>query len=130
MAYTIMIVDDSALMRQVIAKTLHVAGVAIGKLLEAANGREALALLRQDWVDLVFSDINMPDMNGLELLRQMAEDDLLKTVPVVVISTERSEARAAELKAAGVKEIIHKPFTPETLKAAVDRILSPWGGGG
>jgi two-component system chemotaxis response regulator CheY len=127
MAYTIMIVDDSALMRQVIAKTLNVAGVAIGKLLEAANGREALDLLRQDWVDLVFSDINMPEMNGLELLKQMAADDMLKSVPVVVISTERSEARAAELKAAGVKEIIRKPFTPETIKSVVDRLLS--GGG-
>lgn len=125
MAYNILIVDDSALMRQVIAKTLNVAGVEIGKLLEAANGREALELLRQDWIDLVFSDINMPEMNGLELLRLINEDEMLKTVPVVVISTDRSDTRAAELKAAGVKEIVRKPFTPETLKAVVDRLLAP-----
>lgn len=124
MAYTILIVDDSTLMRQVIAKTLHVAGVAIDKLLEASNGREALAMLRQNWVDLVFSDINMPEMNGLDLIREMAADEVLKSVPVVVISTERSEARAAELKAVGVKEIIRKPFTPETLKTIVERLLS------
>ena len=124
MAYNIMIVDDSALMRQVIAKTLDVAGVPINKLHEAANGREALDVLRKDWVDLVFSDINMPEMNGIELLHEMAGDDMLKSIPVVVISTERSEARAAELRAAGVKEIVCKPFTPETIKAVVDRLLA------
>ncbi len=124
MSYNIMIVDDSALMRQVIAKTLDVAGVEIGNLIEANNGREALELLREGWVDIVFTDINMPEMNGIEMLKRITEDEMLKSLPVVVISTDRSETRAAELKAAGVKEIIRKPFTPEIIKSVVDRLLA------
>jgi len=123
MAYNVLIVDDSTLMRSVIQKTLKIANVNLGEVLQAGNGREALALLSEHWVDIVFADINMPEMNGIEMIKRMAQDGVLKTVPVVVISTERSETRMLELRQAGVRAVLNKPFTPECIKAVIDSIL-------
>ena len=130
MAYNILIVDDSRTARAFIAKSLEVAGIEIGAVFEAENGKQALEVLHSHWIDLVFADINMPEMTGLEMVQQMKQDGLMKTVPVVIISTERSLTRIAELKAAGVRDYMNKPFTPENIKQAVDRILAGGGGTG
>jgi two-component system, chemotaxis family, chemotaxis protein CheY len=76
-------------------------------------------------VDIVFVDINMPVMNGAELVSRMRTSEVLKTVPVIVISTDRSAQRMNELKAAGVQAYLTKPFTPEELKTTVERFLAP-----
>lgn len=123
MALNILVVDDSATVRAVIAKTLEVAGINVGELHQAANGREALKVLGESWVDLVFSDINMPVMNGIEMIEKMSEDGLLKTVPVVIVSTEGSQTRIDHLKDKGVRAYIRKPFAPELLRGVVDDIL-------
>jgi two-component system chemotaxis response regulator CheY len=123
MAYNILIVDDSKLMRQVIGKTIQISGVAVGSIYEAENGKEALEILSKNWIDIVFADINMPEMNGIEMVRSMAKSGILKTVPVVIVSTERNVAKIAELKEEGVKAFINKPFTPESIRNVICGIL-------
>jgi two-component system chemotaxis response regulator CheY len=123
MAYNVLIVDDSAIVRSVVRKTLLISGIDLGEIYEAGNGRDALAELDAHWVDIVFADINMPVMNGIEMVDRMVERDMLKTSPVVIISTERSETRMAELRAKGVSDYLNKPFTPECLRDVVGRIL-------
>jgi two-component system chemotaxis response regulator CheY len=125
MAYNIMIVDDSLTARTFIARTLEISGIELQQVFQARNGQEALDLLQREWVDIVFVDINMPVMNGVELVHQMRASEVLKSVPVIVISTDRSAHRMNELKAAGVQAYLTKPFTPEELKATVERFLTP-----
>jgi len=123
MAYNILIVDDSDTVRAVISRTLEMAGVPINTLYEASNGQEALQLMRENWIDLVFSDINMPVMSGVEMIEQMQKDDLLETLPVVVVSTEGSKTRIEDLMKKGVRAYIRKPFTPEKVKEIIDELL-------
>ncbi len=123
MAYNILIVDDSSIVRAVIIKTLNLAGVAVDELYQASNGEEALQQMREHWVDLVFSDINMPVMSGVEMFNHMQADENLKNIPVVIVSTEGSKTRIDELTALGIRAYIRKPFTPEALRDVVDGIL-------
>jgi len=125
MALNILVVDDSATVRAVIAKTLQLSGVAIGAIHTAANGQEALAVMKEQWIDLVFSDINMPVMGGIEMIHQMQREDVLRNIPVVVVSTEGSAARIEQMKAQGVRAYIRKPFTPEMVRTVVEDILGP-----
>lgn len=124
MAYNVLIVDDSETTRSMIAKTLRLAGVDMGELFEASDGVEALEVLRSRWVDVVFADLNMPVMDGLELISHMREDGLLATVPVVVVSTEGSIRRMGDLCDMGVVAYVRKPFTPEELGKLVREILA------
>jgi two-component system chemotaxis response regulator CheY len=123
MAYNVLIVDDSVLIRSMVAKTLKVTGVPIGTYHYAAHGREALDKLERNWIDIVFADINMPVMDGIEMLDAMRSRDFLADIPVVVISTEQSEERIQKLKAKGVQDYLKKPFMPEQFKAIVEKHL-------
>ncbi|MGC8739726.1 MAG: response regulator [Candidatus Hydrogenedens sp.] len=123
MSINILIVDDSTTVRAVMEKTLRLSGVEIGNILHASNGKEALDILRSNWVDLVLTDINMPVMNGVELINEMNQDELLKTIPIAIVSTEGSQTRVEELKSKGVKAYLRKPFTPESLKNLVIELL-------
>lgn len=127
MAYNILIIDDSATVRAVLAKTLRLAGVDVGELQEAANGKEGLAKLQEGWFDLVFTDINMPIMNGLQLIDTISKDAVLAGMPVVVISTDGSTTRIEEVKAKGVRAYMRKPFTPESVRDVVNEVLGPQG---
>lgn len=123
MSYNILLVDDSDVTRAIIAKTLRLAQVPLGELHEAANGKEALEVLGDNWIDLVFADLNMPVMDGVEMIERMHRDGLLSTVPVVVVSTESSPARIGELRTKGVRAYVRKPFTPELIREHVEDIL-------
>jgi two-component system, chemotaxis family, chemotaxis protein CheY len=123
MAFNVLIVDDSATVRDIIAKTLRMAGLRIGDVHHAANGREALTILAGQWIDIVFADVNMPVMNGVEMVEQMAKDGLLATIPVVIVSSDGSATRVEQLKAKGVSAYVHKPFTPELLRSVVCDVL-------
>ena len=125
MAYNNLLGDDSLTARTFIARTLEIAGVPLSRVHQAGNGQEALDVLHREWVDLVFADINMPVMNGVELVRQMRANDLFKAIPVIIISTDRSTHRMNELQAAGVQAYLTKPITPEELKTTVERFLAP-----
>jgi len=123
MAVNILLVDDSDTVRAIIAKTIRLAGMPLGELHEASGGEQALALLKEHWVDLVLTDINMPGMTGVELVERMMMDDEMKSIPVVVISTEGSETRVEELLAKGVRAYVRKPFTPEKIRDVVENVL-------
>jgi two-component system chemotaxis response regulator CheY len=125
MALNLLIVDDSETVRAVLAKTLQLSGINVGELYMAANGKEALDILEAHWVDLIFSDINMPVMGGVEMIQQMQQNDVLKAVPVIVVSTEGSSTRIEQLKSHGVRAYIRKPFTPELVRGVVEDIIGP-----
>lgn len=123
MGWNILLVDDSKTTKAVIAKALAMSGVALGSLYDGANGLEGLAILRQEKVDLVFADINMPLMGGMEMVSLMKGDEALKGIPIVIISTEGSATRIQELERLGINAFLRKPFQPEALKKTVDSIL-------
>lgn len=123
MAYNILVVDDSQTMRSMLVKTLRMTELDLGEILVAVNGKDALEKLKDNWIDLVMTDLNMPEMTGLELIDAMAANGLLSSVPVIVISTDGSDARIQQLKLQGVREYVRKPFTPEVISDAIVRVL-------
>ncbi len=123
MAYNVLIVDDSKIIRAMVSKTLKLSNLELNELHEAANGKEALECLHDNWVDVVLTDLNMPVMTGMELIDEMAKDGLLKEIPVIVISTDGSATRIGQLKKKGVREYIRKPFTPETVSEIIETVL-------
>ena len=122
----VLIVDDSSVMRKIIERALRQAGLNLGDVLEASNGAEGLAEAKKGGLDIILSDINMPVMDGLEFLKNLASVDAARGVPVVMITTEGSEARVVEALSAGAKGYLRKPFTPEQVK---DRVTPLLGGG-
>jgi len=123
MSYSILIVDDSLPMRSVIKRTFKAAGYGNSDFHEAANGKEALERVKNEWIDIVITDYNMPVMNGLELIRTIKKDDLLKNIPIVVISTEGNAAKIKEFIDCGAAGYISKPFTPEAIRDLITDIL-------
>jgi two-component system, chemotaxis family, chemotaxis protein CheY len=122
MAINILIVDDSAVMRAMILKSLRMTGLEIGETFQAGNGQEGLEALDDNWIDVVIADINMPVMNGEEMIDHMRESPATADIPIVVISTEGSEARLDRLREKGAA-FIHKPFTPETIRDTMQAML-------
>lgn len=118
-----LIVDDSSVMRKIVARALQQGGVALAEVLEAGNGAEALDILRSKRVDLVLSDINMPVMDGLEFVRQLQGIENAKGVPVVMITTEGSESHVMQALSSGARGYIRKPFTPDQMKQHVLPLL-------
>ena len=123
MSYNILIVDDSKTIRSVIKKTLDIAGVPVGDLYEAENGKEALDVMNSNWIDLIFADINMPVMTGIEMIKKMSEDNTLDKTPVIIVSTEGSKTRIDELLELGVKAYLRKPINPEELRNIVKEVM-------
>ncbi len=123
MAVNVLIVDDSFSMRSIIKKTIKVSGFEVGKFLEAADGREAMKVLVNEWVDILLTDINMPNMNGMELIGEMKKDEVLRSIPVVMVTTEGSERRVREAMEMGARGYIMKPFLPEEIKGTLCNIL-------
>ena len=123
MAFNILVVDDSSPMRAVIKKVIKASGFNIGQMHEAGNGVEAMDLLKNHWIDLVLTDYNMPKMDGLGLLAQMKENNVMKDIPVVMVTTEGSDQRVADFMTHGATAYIKKPFSPEQIKTELNRIL-------
>lgn len=123
MSYKILLVDDSAIVRKMLKKTLELSGIEVDKIIEASNGLEGLNLLKNEWVDLIFLDINMPIMNGMEFMRNLRSDEILSKTPVIVVSTEGSQERKDELYDLDVKAFVRKPVTPEILSETVTSVL-------
>ena len=119
----VLIVDDSSVMRKIVERALRQGGLDLGEVLEAANGAEALVEVRKGSLDLILSDINMPVMDGLEFLKNLAGVEEAKGVPVVMITTEGSESRVVEALSNGAKGYLRKPFTPEQVKERVAPLL-------
>ena len=123
MPYNVLVVDDSRVIRAVIKKTLGLAGVEVNELHEAQNGKEALDILKEKQIDLVFSDIHMPEMNGVEMIEKMMSDGVLRDIPVIVVSSEGSKERMGELLEKGARAYVRKPFTPELIRDLVQETM-------
>src|ERR1700680_2467277 len=123
MAYSVLIVDDSPVMRSFIRRVMNLSGFEVQEYFEASNGEEALTQLRQHRVDVILTDINMPTMNGEELLRQLGADGVLKSIPAVVISTDATRDRIFRMMALGAEGYMTKPFSPESLREELERVL-------
>ncbi|MCC6292801.1 MAG: response regulator [Bryobacterales bacterium] len=123
MAVDILIVDDSAAIRKILQRVLLQAEVPLGKVHEAGDGVEALAKLSEEKVGLILSDINMPNMDGLELLGKLKSTDTLKDVPVVMITTEGGQAKVLEAVNLGAAGYVRKPFTAEQIKEKLVGII-------
>ncbi|HOC59457.1 MAG: response regulator [Syntrophaceae bacterium] len=123
MSFNVLIVDDSNSMRAVIKKIVTISGFKMDSCLEAGNGRQAMELLADNWVDVIISDINMPEVSGLELLDQLSKNETLKEIPVIMITTEGSEQRMQEAFARGAKGFIKKPFLPEEIKKVLYNVI-------
>lgn len=122
MALNILIVDDSAVVRAMILKTLRASGIDVGEAHQAANGQAGLEELASHWVDMVFVDINMPVMNGEEMVNKVRENPLWADMPIIVVSTEGSETRIERLQQKGA-HFVHKPFSPEVVRELVNNII-------
>jgi two-component system chemotaxis response regulator CheY len=123
MGKTVLIVDDSNTMRKIVSRALRQAGIDFSTILEAGDGQEALDVLNANDVDVILSDINMPNMNGLEFLKAKSEIAAIKDIPVVMISTETGADIINEAKSYGAKGAIKKPFTPDLINETLGALL-------
>jgi two-component system chemotaxis response regulator CheY len=124
MSIKALIVDDSSVMRKIVDRSLRQAGIEISQVFEAGNGAEALGVIQANKVDLILCDINMPVMDGLEFIKQLATVENATGVPVVMITTEGSEAHVVQALACGARGYIRKPFTADQVKEHVIPILA------
>jgi len=118
----ILIVDDSSMMRAMIKRVVKLTEVPVEEILEAGDGAEALSLLEQHDVQLLLTDINMPVMNGAELLRAIADDERWSRLTRVIISTDGSTARREEAAGLDVRCYLEKPFSPEVLRDVLNDV--------
>jgi two-component system, chemotaxis family, chemotaxis protein CheY len=120
----ILIVDDSSMMRAMIKRATALTGLPIKHVFEAGDGKQALELLEQEHVDALFTDINMPIMNGIQLLQRIAGDQRWRHMVRVVISTDGSEARRRQASDLDVVHYIEKPFRPEVLRDVLSHLTT------
>lgn len=121
MSKTILVVDDSASLRQVVNIALSGAGY---KVIEACDGKDALAKLNGEKINLVISDVNMPNMDGITFVKEMKKLANYKFTPVIMLTTESQEGKKAEGQAAGAKAWVVKPFQPAQMLAAVSKLCA------
>ena len=120
----VLIVDDSATMRALLYRVVGLADLPIGAIYQAPNGAEALKVLETHSIQAVFTDVNMPVMNGMELLREMAARDEWKDILRVIISTDGSRLRREEARELKVSLYVEKPFRPEVVRDVLCQIAS------
>jgi two-component system chemotaxis response regulator CheY len=122
MAKTILIVDDSSSVRQVVGIALKSAGYDV---IEGCDGRDALGKLTGQKVHLIISDVNMPNMDGITFLKSVKALPSYRFTPVIMLTTESQEAKKREGQMAGAKAWVVKPFQPPALLAAVEKLVLP-----
>ena len=123
MSFNVLIVDDSVAMRAIIKKIINISGFKMNQCFEAGNGREAIEQLKQNWVDVIISDVNMPVMGGLEMLQVLNQDPLYQNISVIIVSTEGSSERINEALMSGAKGFIKKPFLPEDIRKVLYDVI-------
>ena len=123
MGLNILIVDDSSVMRKMLERSLRQAVPnGIDRVVEAGDGAEALSMLENETIEVVFSDINMPIVNGLDFLRRLKETPQ-KDVPVIMVTTEGGEKTLMEAISLGAKGFIRKPFTPQQMESTLAKVV-------
>jgi two-component system chemotaxis response regulator CheY len=121
----VLVVDDSAAIRKILQRVLRQTGMAIHTIHEAGDGQQALTLLGTQTVDLILSDINMPKMDGLQMLAALKASDQWRHIPVVMITTEGGETKVAEAVKLGAAGYVRKPFTADQIKEKLAGIIEP-----
>jgi two-component system, chemotaxis family, chemotaxis protein CheY len=121
----VLIVDDSAAIRKILQRVLRQTGMSIGTIHEAGDGQEAIELLKTQQVRMILSDINMPKMDGLQMLAALKAAPEWCNTPVVMITTEGGEAKVAEAVRLGAAGYVRKPFTADQIKEKLAGILEP-----
>jgi two-component system, chemotaxis family, chemotaxis protein CheY len=119
----ILIVDDSAAIRKILRRVLQQADVPVGQVIEAGDGMEALESMKKQKVHLILSDINMPNLDGLQLLSRLKANPEWKDIPVVMITTEGSQGKVMEALQLGAAGYVRKPFTAEQIKDKLTGIV-------
>jgi len=119
MPFDLLIVDDSAAIRKILRRVLQAAEIPLGNVYEAGDGVEALAILGANKVTLILSDINMPNMDGLQLLGHVRANAAWKELPVIMITTEGSQAKVMEAAQLGATGYVRKPFTSDQIKSTL-----------
>ena len=122
MGKTILIVDASATIRQVVGMTLKGAGY---EVMEASDGKDALNKLDGKKINLIISDVNMPNMDGITFVKEAKKLANYKFTPVIMLTTESQDSKKQEGQAAGAKAWVVKPFQPEQMLAAVAKLIMP-----
>ena len=122
MAKTIMVVDDSASLRQVVGIALKGAGYDV---IEGCDGKDALSKMTGQKIHLIISDVNMPNMDGITFVKAVKQLPNYKFTPVIMLTTESQESKKAEGQAAGAKAWVVKPFKPEQMLGAVQKLVLP-----
>lgn len=123
MGKKVLVIDDSSTMRKIVSRSLRQAGLDFEEILEAGDGQEALDLLANQSVDMILSDINMPNMDGIEFLRQKKDNPAIANIPVVMITTEGGSDIIGEAKALGASGNIKKPFTPDKIQEVLGGLM-------
>lgn len=123
MPLDVLIVDDSAAIRKILHRVLQQTDLQIGKVLEANDGVEGLAVLAANQVGLILSDINMPNMNGIEMLAKIKEHGTLTQAPIIMVTTEGSQEKVMQALELGAKGYVRKPFTPDQIKEKLVGLL-------
>ncbi len=118
----IVVVDDSATARKITVRCLSALGYGESEFFEAPDGEKGLALIKEERPDLVVSDLNMPIMDGVSMLRKVKASPLLHDIPVVVVSSILGDAQIEELTRRGVMHLIDKPLKPPKLREVLDKI--------
>ena len=119
----VIIADDSGMARMFIRRCLEIAGLAESEFLEGANGEEVIKLLKEKPADLVVTDLNMPVMNGLELLKRIKASPRLHNTPVLVITSTTNQKKVKELNEVGALAVLGKPISPSTVASAIAPLL-------
>ena len=122
MPKTIMVVDDSSSVRQVVSITLKGAGYDV---IEAGDGKEALNKLNGQKIHLIISDVNMPNMDGITLVKEVKKLSNYRFIPIIMLTTESQETKKQEGQLAGAKAWVVKPFQPALLLTAVSKLVLP-----
>lgn len=123
MAMKVLVIDDSSAMRKFIQRAIKTSGADIESFLEAADGVAALEVLDGNSVDMIFCDVNMPNMDGETFVKKKMEDERIRSIPVVIVSTDSTRERVRSLVGHGVVGYVEKPFQPEDLRKELDRVI-------
>ena len=123
MPFNILIVDDSTCMRKVLRKTVSMCGIGEVTFFEAENGKEAIDIVKKEWIDLILSDINMPVMDGLQMVKTLRDDESSKNLHVIVITSDMHDDTRKKIHDSNIKDILYKPFRPEDLRKVLMSVL-------
>lgn len=126
MAYSVLLVDDSETIREAMVRAFAMTRLPMDEILRAGNGAEALEIVKNRWVDLVLTDINMPTMGGEELVRAMKADAELSDIPVAILSSDGSRSRIERLNELGIVGYLRKPCRPEAIRDLLHSVLGEW----